>query len=241
MKRRPAIVSGVRPSVSAGLAAALLFFSGCRTQSYVLQVDAISQPPPIAVAPRAAAAKSFKVRASNPRTEEDSLRYKEVSDYVKTALSGKGLYEAPTAESADLIIEIDYGVETPRMRYETVKTPVVVSSGTMPNREVALLDNDNRNRALSRVIRRDQTEVVIVYEKFLKVSARENQETVAGRPPPEVWSVNVSAEDESQELRKYLPILASATADYIGTNTKQEKAVAVHEGDETVQFIKRGM
>ena len=82
---------------------------------------------------------------------------------------------------------------------------------------------------------------MIVYEKFLKVSARANSETVEGRSPPEVWSVNVSAEDKSQELRKYIPILASATADYIGTNTKESKPIKISEDDEVVSFVKRGM
>ena len=30
-------------------------------------------------------------------------------------------------------------------------------------------------------------------------------------------------------------------ADYIGTNTRQEKAVTVSDNDETVKFIKKGM
>jgi hypothetical protein len=64
---------------------------------------------------------------------------------------------------------------------------------------------------------------------------------VEGRPAPEVWSVNVSAEDPSNELRKYMPILASATADYIGMNTRQEKEVSVRENDDSVKFIKKGM
>ena len=34
---------------------------------------------------------------------------------------------------------------------------------------------------------------------------------------------------------------SSATADYIGTNTRQEKAVSVGENDDTVKFIKKGM
>ncbi|MNC94403.1 hypothetical protein D3C83_112470 [compost metagenome] len=82
---------------------------------------------------------------------------------------------------------------------------------------------------------------VIVYEKFLKVSARENKEATEGRAPAEVWSVNVSAEDKSQELRKYIPILASATADYIGTNTKESKPITISENDEVVKFVKKGM
>lgn len=237
------------------LLAAGLFLTGCESSTYVLQVDAISQPQTgeVAQAPKAKAPKSFKVRSHDPRIEEDSLRYKEVSDYVKTALSGKGMYEAPSVEAADLIIDIDYGMETPRMKYETVTTPIVVFQEGLPSREMVPIGTSATGQTIYKTVRvpgpqvrkivgwKEETEPVVVYEKYLKVSARQNQEAVEGRPPPEVWSVNVSAEDESQELRKYLPILASATADYIGTNTKREKSVAVHEDDDSVEFIKKGM
>jgi hypothetical protein len=88
---------------------------------------------------------------------------------------------------------------------------------------------------------REEVTPVVVYEKYLKVSARENKEGTEGKAPAEVWSVNVSAEDRSQELRKYIPILASATADYIGTNTKESKPVRIDEKDDVVKFIKKGM
>ena len=233
------------------LAAALVGCGGCTSStSYVLQVDAISQG--ARVAQQAKAPQSFKVRSSNPRVEEDSLRYHEVAEYVKTALSGKGLYEAPSAESADLIIEVDYGMETPRMKYETVDTPIMGLKPGPPQQYNILVRTSNGNLVYKQVglpttpIRsvvgwKEETEPVIVYEKYLKVSARENHEAVEGKAPPEVWSVNVSAEDPSNELRKYLPILASATADYIGANTRQEKAVTVSENDDAVKFIRKGL
>jgi hypothetical protein len=231
-------------------AAALVSCAGCKTTTYVLQVDAIS--PRGEVVKQTDGPRSFKVRSSNPRVEEDSLRYHEVAQYIKTALSGKGLYEAATAESADLIIDIDYGMETPRMKYETVDTPIMGLQAGPPQLRNILVKTANGTVVYKQVglpstpVRRvvgwkEETEPVIVYEKYLKVSARENREAVEGKPPPEVWSVNVSAEDQSNELRRYMPILASATVDYIGTNTRQEKAVTVHEEDETVKFIKKGM
>lgn len=82
---------------------------------------------------------------------------------------------------------------------------------------------------------------VLVYEKYLKVSARENRPASADRPAAEIWSVNVAAEDDSQELRRYMPVLASATADYIGQNTKAERTVTINEGDESVAFVKKGL
>jgi len=234
------------------MATALGLLAGCNTTTYVLQVDAISQTAS-EEARQAKPAQSYQVRSHNPRVAEDSLRYKEVSDYVKTALSGKGMYEAPNAEAADVIVEIDFGMETPRMKYEKVAKPIIVRQEGLPTREIIPAGSNADGSTKFKTIRvpgpqtqkivgwRDEIEPVVVYEKYLKISARENRETVEGRPPPEVWSVNVSAEDESNELRKYMPILASATADYIGQNTKQEKAVDVTENDDSVKFIKKGM
>ena len=225
------------------IAVALLPLAGCKSTTYVLQVDAINQTGPVA---QAAEPKSYRVRSHNPNVADDSLRYNEVSAYIKTALSGKGLYEAPTAESADLIIDIDFGMENPRMKYQTVVKPVIVMSVSQPKPQTGkglfVPINGSVGQPIGKIEGfREEAEPVVVYEKYLKVSARANREVVEGRPPPEVWSVNVSAEDPSNEMRKYMPILASATADYIGQNTKQEKAVTVNEGDESVKFIKKGM
>jgi hypothetical protein len=236
------------------LTGAVAVLAGCKTTTYVLQVDAISKTAQTAqAAPPARAPQSYRIRPHNPNIPEDNLRYREVSDYVKTALSAKGMYEAPSLEAADVIIEIDYGMESPRMKYETVTTPVIAIQEGPSQREIVPVSTGADGQMKYKVIRvpglqirkivgwKEEIEPIIVYEKFLKVSARENREVTEGRSAPEVWSVNVSAEDQSNELRKYMPILASATADYIGTNTKQEKAVDVSENDEVVKFIKKGM
>ncbi|MES1167600.1 MAG: hypothetical protein ABUL61_00380, partial [Oleiharenicola lentus] len=202
---------------SRGLCAtALVLWAGCKTSTYVLQVDAISQTG--AVAQQTKEPHSYLVRSRNPQTAEDTLRYKEVSQYIKTALSGKGLYEAASAESADLIIEIDYGMETPRMKYETVSTPIMGMQAGPNTLQNILVKTSNGSLVYKQVgipgapVRRvvgwkEETEPVVVYEKYLKVSARANSEAVEGQPAPEVWSVNASAEDQSNALRKYMPIL----------------------------------
>jgi hypothetical protein len=230
-----------------------LAFAGCGTsETYTVQVDAIAAP---AEAGRPShAAQSYHIRAQNPALDENSLRYKEVAGYVRTALSGKGMYEAPSPERADVIIDIDYGMDAPRIKYETVSKPVVVDVAGNVREEVEYIrDPSTGNIVGQRLVTireadrqefmgtNEAVKPVIIYEKHLKLSARANQEAAEGRAPPEVWSVNVSAEDNSQELRKYLPILASATADYIGTNTKESKPVKISEGDEVVTFVKKGM
>jgi hypothetical protein len=233
-----------------------VLFAGCTTSTYIVQVDAIAKPSEVTgdVPPP----QSYQIRTTNPKMDEGSLRYKEVANYVKTALSGKGMYEAPRAEKADVVIDIDYGIDSPRVKFDTQVTPVYAETGGgVRYEQVPVFTRDPvtlkpilagyRTEAIREPARQellrfeDVVRPVIVYEKYLKISARSNKEAVEGRAPPEVWSVNVSAEDESKELRKYLPILASATADYIGTNTKQETPVKLKENDEVVTFIKKGM
>ncbi|MBI2815288.1 MAG: hypothetical protein HYX71_13515 [Opitutae bacterium] len=243
----------VTPAALAAMSLALSVFSGGCSTTYVVQVDAISQAAKVADSTPVAMPQSYEIRSNNPKMDESSLRYKEVTGYVKTALSGKGMYEAPRAVKADVVVDIDYGMDSPRVKFETISVPIYApTGGGVRYGQVPVYDRNGRIVGYQTVALRepprmevvgyeDRVKPVVVYEKFLKISARANQESVEGRAPPEVWSVNVSAEDESKDLRKYLPILASATADYIGKNTKEQKPVKIKEDDEVVGFIKKGI
>lgn len=220
---------------------------GCTT-TYVVQVDAISQS-----TERAAEAQSYHIKTNNPQHDEESLRHKEVANYVKTALSGKGMYEAPKPEMADVVVNIDYGMESPRVKYETVSNPIYAQvGGGVRYVQTPVYDRNGRVVGYQTVAiydpprteligYEDTVQPIVVYEKFLKISARENVPADEGRPPSEVWTVNVSAEDESKDLRKYLPILAAASADVIGTNSHTQKPVTIKADDEVVGFIKKGL
>jgi hypothetical protein len=222
-------------------------FAGCTT-TYVVQVDAISQS-----TERAQEAQSYAIQTSNPQHDEESLRHKEVANYVKTALSGKGMYEAPRPEMADVVVNIDYGMETPRVKYETVSNPIYAQvGGGVRYVQTPVFDRNGRVVGYQTVAvydpprteligYEDSVQPVVVYEKYLKISARENKPADEGRPAAEVWTVNVTAEDESKDLRKYLPILAAASADVIGTNSHTQKPVTIKADDEVVGFIKKGL
>jgi hypothetical protein len=232
------------------LGAALLVvpFAGCATSStYKVKVDAITKPVPTANAV------SYKLKSKDPKLGEENLRYREAAEFVRTALSGKGLYEAPNEETADMIVELDYGMDAPRSKVERVSTPVyaqigggvrydsvpvVDSRGNTSFRTVAVYDPP-RNELIGYD---DVPRLVTIYEKYLKITARENKAASEGRPPAELWSIHASAEDESKDLRKYLPIMASATVDYIGQDSSSQKIVKVRADGPAVDFIrKKGM
>ncbi len=231
----------------------VLFGAGCATSTYEVKVDSISKSRATAsTAGASGEPQSYKLKSKNPALGDESLRYREAADYVKTALSSKGLYEAVNQDRADMIVELDYGMDSPRTKIETVSVPVYAQAGGgVRYEQVAVTDaKGNTGFRTVAVYQPPRTELVgfddvprqvAIYEKYLRITARENKPASEGRPPAEVWSVNVSAEDESKDLRKYLPILASATADYIGKDTTNQRTVKIKDPSQITEFIRKGM
>lgn len=227
------------------IGAVALLAGGCAS-TYEVKVDSISQP-------QAKEVSSYRIKARDTSEDASSLRYQEATNFIKTALSGKGLYEAPADEEADMIVEVDYGVEPPRVVLERTSMPIYAQVGGGVRYETVMVGTDSRGNPIYRTVAvyeptrteligyQEMVTPVAMYEKYLRISARENGEMVEGRPPPEIWSVNVSSEDESDDLRKYLPILASASIDYIGKDTGSKQTIKVKETDSAVGFVKQGM
>lgn len=231
----------------AAIVGVMLVSGGCSTApSYEVKVDAIAKPA-VASNPQ-----SYKLKSKDPRLGEESLRYNEAAEYVKTALSGKGLYEAPSEEKADVIVELEFGMEKPRSKMERVSTPVYAQVGGGVRYESVPVTDSRGNTSYRTVAVYDpprselvgydeMPRLVPVYEKYLKMTARENKPAAEGRPPAELWSVQATTEDESKDLRKYLPILASASMDYMGGDTSNQKDVKVRADGPGVDFIRKGM
>ncbi len=225
------------------LVASGLFLGGCAT---TVTVDSLAKP-------GAEQSISYKIVNKNPLVTEDSLRYKEAAGYVKTALSGKGLYEAPENTKPDIVVNLDYGVGPPEIRRETVSEPVYieipgerrverVQTGTGPNNQpiystVVIQDPPTTHLAGYR----DYIVTSIVYEKYLKMSALSTEVVAEGRPPSEVWIVDVTSEGESRDIRKNLPVLVAASIEYIGKDSKGQKTIKIKDSDRDVVFVKKGM
>ena len=225
------------------LSAALL--AGCTT-TYELKVDSIAKP-------RAADAISYEVRNKNPLVADDSLRFKEAAGFVKTALSGRGMYEAPPNTKADMIIDVDYGVSPPKVKQEMVSEPVYVTVPGQIRTERIQVGTDSQGRPIYQTVTvqdppttqfagfREYMVTLTVYEKYLKMSARENKEATEGKPAPEIWTVDISSEGESRDVRKHLPILVAASIDYVGKDSQGQKTIRLKDNASDIAFMKKGM
>lgn len=227
------------------VAAAALVFSGCASSTYNVKINSIAnEEKPSGV--------SYRIVTKNGQDPRADLRTAEAVDYVKAALSGRGLFEAPNPENADMVVEVDYDVEPPRVEFEQRSVPVFArvnggirtiivptrdSSGQVRYRPVSVMDPPSNE-----LIGFEQRSVpVTVYEKYLRVSARENVASGDDEPPSQLWSVYVSNEAEDDDIRSALPVLASVVVDYIGVTTDKDHKVKVDSTDDEVAFIKRGM
>lgn len=229
----------------AALAAGLLFLGGCAS-SYEVKVDSLAKP-------KADSAISYEIKNRNPLVADDSLRYKEAANMVKTALSGKGMYEAPPNTKPDIVVDLDYGVGPPQMRRETVSEPVYITIPGQIRTERVQVGTDSQGRPVYQTVTvqdppttefagfREYVVTVVVYEKYLKLSARENKEQAEGRPMQEVWTVDVTSEGESRDIRKNMPVLVAASIDYIGKDSQGQKTIRIKDNSSDIAFVKKGM
>lgn len=192
-------------SLLRGLAvAALPLVTGC-TQLYKLEVESTREEH----ADLNLDAKSYHiVNFSQTATVAGAktLRQKEAEKILKDALAVRGMYEAPSRENCEIVLDVQYGVAPSRIDVTNVNRPIVASSG-----------NPAQGGHIVGYVRGQTAEVV--REKYLQITARANVKTDNGASPPIIWTVSVRDIDEESDLRTYLPILAEVAADWSSKNT----------------------
>jgi hypothetical protein len=203
----------------------VLFSGGCAT-SYRVNIDSLAKPDANAI--------SYALRNATSTEGDDSLRYQEAANLVRTALSGRGLYEAPPNVTPDVIVSIDYGVESLTRSEKFLKGPVKIGSH-------ATVGPDGMITPPVFPKPEYETVTVTVYEKYLHLTARENVAGKGDEVAADVWRVNVTSEGQSRDVRKHLPILVAATIEYVGKDSRGEKSIRIKDTDADVVFVKKGM
>lgn len=233
-------------AVSAVVGVALILLAGCATsKTYTVNVEARSLPD------RMMGRESYRLVTRNLDSDQSSLRTLEAEEQIRTALSGIGLYEAPIPEEADMVIEIDYGVSPPKEILREYEEPIFV---TVPGR----IEYVPRT-----VTRPDGSTVTIlvpvptgpeqvyagtqrrvrpstVYDKYLTITGVGINRDQGDEQRESIWTVNVTNQNESDDLREHIPIMVAAALNYIGTNTEKEERVRVRANDSDVTFIREG-
>lgn len=222
---------------------ALVAYSGCDSNStYLIKVTAVQDP-------KAEELESYTIRSSDAEVNRNDIWSKETEAYVKKVLAEKGFYEAPSPENADLSVDIAFGVNGPLIEIEEREIPVYVqmsdgiqeitvmvndgAGGQIPNTRQVYTNPEQRIVGYEKQFKR-----VTHYQKFLRITAQVNHPGQNGDTPAYAWSVYITNKDKSNDIRKYLPVLAAAAVRYIGETTNDQVEIRLNEKDEVVEFIK---
>lgn len=200
-----------------GMIAGLM--TGCGTP---VTVDALARPGANTV--------TYELRSAAPTMKDDELRYHEAAGYVRTALSGKGMFEAPRHVKPDVVVSVAFGVGPPQIRKEVHQVP----------RFETPRGSDSPSPELKTGYE-EHVITTITYEKYLRLVAQDSSPAAPGRPPAEIWTVDVTSEGKSRDLRKHLPLLVAASIDFVGKDSRGQKTIRIKDTDADVIFVKAGM
>jgi hypothetical protein len=230
MKSSFSISSGLFPVLSV----LLIFTSGCGTW---VTVDSLAKPGATTI--------SYELRNANTDLESDTVLYKKGADYVRKALAGQGMFEAPRGVTPDVVISVEFGVGPPQNRSVVKAEPIFRN---IPDRIPIGVDGYGNTVYTSGGVAgvevtgyRDRVITTVVYEKYLRLVAREASPAAGGASSPAIWIVDAKNESESHDLRKYLPLLVAASIDYIGKDSHGPVKIRIKDQDVDVTFVKSGV
>ena len=213
------------------------FLCGCSTSArFSVEAGGPGGAPEDRLSYRLAAGPALAGGAMSPASRERVLRD------VRTALSGRGVYEAPEGLAPEMEIEVDLGQGPAIRKVLTFTEPVYLegmsaaSNAVTPGR-----GGSDTSRMPRKVGERDVTRIVTVFPKYLRLTARPMRSAgsvAAGAP---LWRIEVTNEDESEDLDTYARLMVAAAMDWVGRSTDSPVEVVVRSGDSRVAFIDRGI
>jgi hypothetical protein len=192
---------------------------------------------------------SYRIEASDSSRSNDA-HFAEVAALVRTALSGRGMYEAPEGEEPSVIVGLDYGVGPVQTRLIQTIIPDPgsprqidpISGRSVSGDPNARLGSVGTRSGISGSSTGPGYREDFFSEKYLTIVGRASSPTAAAAEPRiELWRVHVTVEDDGDDIANYIAVLAAAAADYIGTDTQEKQRLRVSERDEVVDFIKQGL
>jgi len=195
------------------LALAPLLLAGC-TQLYTLEVESNRLPESGGTN---LDAKSYYVTSIRDTSaiEGGRLRNAEAARIVAEALAVRGMYQAPSAAHAEVLLEISYG-----------RGPAKI--------EVSELTNPARGHV--RTLVADE-----VREKQLTLTARAPGGVAEGQVPEVLWTVHVRTRDDNQDqLRRYLPVLAEVAATWASRNSHGTRSFTATLEDGVLIYVSGG-
>lgn len=194
---------------------------------------------------------SYQIECPAQPPRDPTIFYDIAKSYARAALSSKGMFEASAGTTPEMIVEIDFAVEVPRIEVRTSTSDVTewVAATTTTVTETTKQANGTATTSTrtvtepahsEKVGEETHEEEVEIFPMFFRMTAREYS-AKPGERGRQLWSVYVTHEDLKNDLDAFLPMMIAAAMDYIDRQTNEEKTVEISNKDRRLSFVLRGM
>jgi hypothetical protein len=180
----------------------------------------------------------------------DDLYFREHSGYFREMLKQQGYLEVRDRENADVAIYFDYGISGGRVIHSTYTRPVyaTVSGETI---DVTETHTDASGKTTSKTTKSvfipsrqyvvgmsTERKSYTVYTAHAVLEAKEIKQGDNTKDGPTLWRTVITTTSKLDDLRRLMPMLAAASAPYLGKNTRGMKTVDLRENDDRVLEMK---
>ncbi|VAW93593.1 hypothetical protein MNBD_GAMMA20-2278 [hydrothermal vent metagenome] len=221
----------------------VLGLTACGSQSIKVSVDSI-------VGQKDISSKQYTWLSGMRETSRNDLYFREFSRYFQTVLYDHG-YQQGAGKDAPVIIYFSYGVSPGRTTQYTTTTPIYDWEGgdTIVYTETK---KDKKGKTTSTVTSTVTTPArqrlvgmsvgarrYTVFTRFVTLEAKRYQ---AGGKPKDMqtlWKTSITSTGSSNDLRALMPIMATASAPYIGVDSGETQVVKMKKNDPRVVEFKQ--
>ncbi|MFV9646033.1 MAG: hypothetical protein ACNYWU_09440 [Desulfobacterales bacterium] len=180
----------------------------------------------------------------------DDLYFREHSGYFRKILKQQGYRDVQDRENADVAIYFDYGISDGKVLHYTYTRPVYATVGS-ESIDVTERHTDASGETTSKTTKSvfipsrtyvagmtTETESYTVYTAHAVLEAKEIQQGDKTKNGRTLWKTVITTTSKLDDLRRLMPMLAAASAPYLGTNTSGVKTVELGDNDPRVLGMK---
>lgn len=215
---------------------------GCAsTPKFVAQVDSIT-------AYDSTHGRTYFLLPGNEKISANDLYFKEYSRYIDRAMSGRGYTKVKDINSANIIVFFHYGIGNPAEKTYSYSLPIFGQTGVSSSNTYGTINSYGGTSTYSGTTTYTPTYGIVgstthvgsvtLYTRHLSLVAFDFGAYKKDKVLKELWKTSAISTGMSGDLRQVMPLMVTAIAPYIGSNTGQMVKVAYELDSPDVLKIK---
>lgn len=224
----------------------VLVASSCATtKTFLVQIDSIGNN-------AYHEEKTYIFVPTEKDVKADDLRFIEYTGYIEKVLSKKGYTKVDSAQDANIIVYVMYGVGDPQQHQYAYSVPVYGQIGVVPHPPASGHGPGPGNPPESFhkapfghfspvygiIGSTTHYESYVTYFRYCKIEAFDLKLLKENDVEKQLWSTVITSTGASDDLRLMMPYMIAGAQDYIATDTGKKVEVTIDENDKRVEYIK---